>query len=188
MAAVERTTVTEHDGDNSFGGQTTSTTSNNNSASTITRKNEAGNLPFEFDSIGLDQVPVSSGDGIFRNVDVASLALGSEGDANLGNVKFISEKADLPTAVGGIITLLPNVTYYFTDSVDLTGDRLVCSANTCILGASSENAFITSTGLGVGIPLLYSEYTLPVRHVTFHDVDTGFHLNGQALGGYPSRS
>ena len=181
--AVERTINASNDGSNPFGDQSSGTATNNNAASTRTQKHEAGNVPFEFDGIGLDQVPVSSGDGIFRNVDVASLALGSGGDANLGNVKFISEKADLPAAVSGIITLLPDVTYYFTDSVDLTGDRLVCSANTCILGASSENAFITSTGLGVGVPLLYSEYTLPVRHVTFHDVDTGMHLNGRALGG-----
>lgn len=182
--ADERVVIGNNDGSDPFGDQSSSTVSSVNAPSTKVNKNDAGNMPFEFTTpIGLDQVPVSSGDGIFRNVDVASLTLGNSGDANLGNVKFISEKADLPAPVGGVITLLPDIVYYFTASVDLTGDRFVASQNTCILGASSENAFITSTGLPVATPLLYTEYTIPIRHVSFKDVNMAIWLNGNPIGG-----
>jgi len=84
----------------------------------------------------------------------------------------------LPTAVSNVITLGDNVTYYFTTTVDLTGDRLVGGENTVILGSSSENSRIKSTGLGVGVPLFYTEWTTPIRHVTFQDVDTALHIVG----------
>jgi len=91
---------------------------------------------------------------------------------------FINQKTDLPTAVSNVITLEDNITYYFTTTVDLTGDRLVGGENTVILGSSSENSRITSTGLGVGVPLFYTEWTTPIRHVTFQDVDTAIHIVG----------
>jgi hypothetical protein len=97
---------------------------------------------------------------------------------DIQNFFFIGEKDDLPTPSGGIITLAASTTYYFTGTVDLTGDRLVASANSVILGPSSENARIKSTGLGVGVPLLTSEWTIPVRHVTFQDVDTAIYIDG----------
>jgi hypothetical protein len=87
---------------------------------------------------------------------------------------YVASKDDLPEPVGGVHTLLPDHTYFFTGTVDLMGGRMVGGYNTCILGASSENAFITSTGLSAGTPLFYSERTTPIRHVTFFDVDTGF--------------
>jgi hypothetical protein len=80
---------------------------------------------------------------------------------------FINSKSDLPTASGGIITLLANVTYYFTTTVDLLGDRIVCSANTVILGASSENCKIISTGLSASTALISSNYSLPIRNIAF---------------------
>ena len=100
---------------------------------------------------------------------------------------FVSQKADFPTAVGGVITLADNVTYYITDTVDLTGDRLVGGQNTTILGASSENCRLKSTGL-VGTALLSSAWTTPIRHVTFEadvalDLDATGNAN-QALDWY----
>jgi hypothetical protein len=91
---------------------------------------------------------------------------------------YIESKSDLPDAVGGVITLLANATYYFIGTIDLAGDRLEGSENTCLLGPSSENAFITSTGLGVGIPLFSTEWTTAIRHITINDVDTGIYING----------
>jgi len=83
------------------------------------------------------------------------------------NFIFVNSKSDLPTAVSNVITLLANVTYYFTTTVDLLGDRIVCSANTVILGASSENCILKSTGLNSSTALITSVYSLPIRNITF---------------------
>ena len=80
---------------------------------------------------------------------------------------FVYSKNQLPTAVSNVITLLANVTYYFTTTVDLLGDRIVCSANTVILGASSENCVLKSTGLNSSTALITSVYSLPIRNITF---------------------
>lgn len=91
---------------------------------------------------------------------------------------FVGGLGDLPRASGGVITLAANVTYFFYKAVDLHGSRLVAGQNTTILGTSSENASITSTGLGVGVPLLSTEWTMPVRNITFRDVDTALAIDG----------
>ena len=83
------------------------------------------------------------------------------------NFIFVNTPSDLPTAVSNVITLLANVTYYFTTTVDLLGDRIVCSANTVILGASSENCVLKSTGLNSSTALITSVYSLPIRNITF---------------------
>jgi hypothetical protein len=80
---------------------------------------------------------------------------------------FVYSKDQLPTAVSNVITLLANVTYYFTTTVDLLSDRIVCSANTVILGASSENCVLKSTGLNSSTALITSVYSLPIRNITF---------------------
>lgn len=91
---------------------------------------------------------------------------------------LVDSKDKLPTPVSNVITLLDDVTYYFTKHVDLTGDRLISGENTTILGASSENCSITSTGLGIGIALITGNYTVPIRHTTIKDVDTALDLDG----------
>lgn len=78
---------------------------------------------------------------------------------------WVSTPADLPRATAGVRTLADNVTYVFTGVVDLLGDRLVGGQNTAILGASSENCRIKSTGL-VGAALLTSIWSLPMRGIT----------------------
>lgn len=91
-------------------------------------------------------------------------------------ILFIDSKSDLPTASGGVITLLDSVTYFFTTTVDLTGDRLVCGNNTTILGGSSENCRIKSTGL-TGTALITSTYSLPIRNITI-EADVALNLDG----------
>ena len=91
---------------------------------------------------------------------------------------LIESVSDFPTAVGGVITLEDNKTYYITKTIDLNGSRLVGGANTTILGSSSENSILTSTGLGVGVPLLSSIYTTPIRHIAINDVDTAIEFDG----------
>lgn len=100
---------------------------------------------------------------------------------------FVNQKSDFPTPVGGVITLADNQTYFITSEVDLTGDRLVAGQNTTILGASSENCRLKSTGL-TGTALLTSQWTIPIRHITFEadlalDLDATGNAN-QAIDWY----
>lgn len=88
---------------------------------------------------------------------------------------FVSDLSDLPSPVSGVITLVANATYFFTKTVDLAGSRLVASQNTTILGTSSENARIKSTGL-VGSPLISSAWTMPMRNITI-EADTALDLD-----------
>lgn len=90
----------------------------------------------------------------------------------------------LPTAIAGVHTLLPNTTYHFKGDIDLNGERLEGQLNTCILGNSSENASITSTGLTPGTPLITLTATTPIRHITIKDVDTAFNVSGGAFDWY----
>tara|TARA_R110000782_G_scaffold234909_4_gene320970 strand:+ start:1087 stop:2475 length:1389 start_codon:yes stop_codon:yes gene_type:complete len=91
---------------------------------------------------------------------------------------YVAKKSNFPSPVGGVITLKEEYTYEVLRHIDLTGDRLVCGDDTTILGKSSENCSITSTGLGVGIALITSLYTVPIRHITFEDVDTVLDFDG----------
>lgn len=93
-----------------------------------------------------------------------------------GTFVFVTQKSDLPTPSAGVITLADNVTYFFTDEVDLTGDRLVCGINTTILGGSSENCRIKSTGL-TGTALITSNYSLPIRNITI-EANVALNLDG----------
>ena len=92
------------------------------------------------------------------------------------NFVFVDNINKLPADVSGIITLLDNYTYYFTKSVDLQGKRLVCGVNTVILGASSENVVLSSTGL-IGTALITSNYSLPIRNITI-TADVALNLDG----------
>ena len=86
---------------------------------------------------------------------------------DIRNFIFVGTKNDLPPAVNGVINLKDNYTYFFTTTVDLQGDRLVAGDNTTILGGSSENCRIKSTGIATDVALLSSVYSLPIRNITF---------------------
>ena len=99
----------------------------------------------------------------------------------LGGTRYVvevSSKTDLPTAIGSVITLLDDLTYLFSTDIDLMGDRLVLGSDTTVTGTSSENASITSTGLGVGVALITSVWTNPIKFITFKDVDTALDYDG----------
>jgi len=115
-----------------------------------------------------------------KRIDYLNFVNAIGGDITIanGDIVFVNTPSDLPTPVSNVITLVDNVTYYFTTTVDLLGDRLVGGQNTVILGSSSENSRITSTGLGVGVALFTTEWTTPIRHVTFQDVDTALAIDG----------
>jgi hypothetical protein len=99
---------------------------------------------------------------------------------------FVEEKADLPASVGGVINLVDNYSYFFTTTVDLTGDRLQAGQNTTILGGSSENCKVISTGLTSTVALISSSYSLPIRNIAFEadlvvDLDTSSFSAGYAI-------
>jgi hypothetical protein len=94
------------------------------------------------------------------------------------NFKYIQNKNDFPTAIGGIITLSGDTTYFINTTVDLTGDRLVAGQNTTILGGSSENSRLKSTGLS-GTALLSSAWSIPMRGLT---IESDVALNLDAGG------
>lgn len=73
-----------------------------------------------------------------------------------------------------IITLTDNATYFITDTVDLLGYRLVGGQNTTIIGGSSENCRIKSTGLSAATALISSAWSLPMRNIT---IEHGTALN-----------
>lgn len=93
-----------------------------------------------------------------------------------GDVIFVASVSDLPTAVSGVITLADNVTYFITSIVDLNGSRLVGGVNTTIIGGSSENCRIKSTGL-TGTALITSNYSLPIRNITI-EANVALNLDG----------
>jgi hypothetical protein len=95
---------------------------------------------------------------------------------NTGAVVFVDNKDDFPTPSSGVITLGDNVTYFITNTVDLLGDRLVCGNNTTLIGGSSENCRIKSTGL-TGTALISSVYSLPIRNITI-EADVALNLDG----------
>lgn len=81
------------------------------------------------------------------------------------NFIFVGSKSDLPLPVNGSIYLKDNYTYFFTTTVDLGGSRLVSGQNTTILGSSSENCVIKSSGISTEIPLISSSYSTPIRNI-----------------------
>jgi hypothetical protein len=98
---------------------------------------------------------------------------------DIRNFIFVGSKNDLPPAVGGVITLKDNYTYFFTTTVDLQGNRLVAGQNTTILGGSSENCRIKSTGISTTTALLSSNYSLPLRNIT---LEAPYAINLDATG------
>ena len=82
------------------------------------------------------------------------------------DIQFVNSIDDLPTPISSVITLLANTTYFICTTVDLVGDRIVGSADTTIIGGSSENCRLKSTGLSSGTALISSAWSLPIRNIT----------------------
>ena len=144
---------------------------------------------FNFTQRYVESASIDSTDGIILDVDGSDVpkrvdysdfltVVGGDITIANGELVFVNDKDDLPTAVSNVITLNDNVTYFFTGTIDLTGDRLVGGQNTVLLGGSSENSRIKSTGLGTGVALFTTEWTTPIRHITFQDVDTAIDIDG----------
>lgn len=126
-----------------------------------------------------DSIYFDNGTEILQKISYENLS-SAISSISSGNIVFVGAKTDLPTAVSGVITLADSISYFFTTIVDLTGDRLVCGLNTVILGASSENCYIKSTGLNSSTALITSVYSLPIRNISFTH-GTVFNLDGDGV-------
>ena len=91
---------------------------------------------------------------------------------------IVENLKDLPSAKSGVITLETGKTYILTTPIDLEGARIVTSGVCNIFGTSSETSFLTSTGLGAGVPLISSEHTVVLERISIHDVDTAISIDG----------
>lgn len=99
--------------------------------------------------------------GLWKNKNAAGY------ESSHPNFVEVNALTDLPTAVAGVITLTAGYTYLFLKHIDLLGSRLVCGQDTVIVGWSSENCSITSTGLSGSTALVTSTHSLPVRNISF---------------------
>jgi hypothetical protein len=127
--------------------------------------------------------PENLGSGVIDGINfLRSDGIWSDISASIssGNIIFVSSKSDFPAASAGVITLLNGISYFITTTVDLMGDRIVCGQNTVILGASSENCYLKSTGLSASTALITSVYSLPIRNISFTH-DKVFDLDGDGV-------
>jgi len=90
--------------------------------------------------------------------------------------------------IDGIIYLNANTNYTFVGFVDLQGLRLVCKGVVGIIGLTSETSFLTSSGLGAGLPLISSTlgFDLTMRNITVINITLGvvFDINGAGAAQY----
>jgi hypothetical protein len=115
------------------------------------------------------------------DTELAAVLNSVESKLPFPNMIFVNSKADFPAAVSGVITLADNVTYFITTTVDLTGDRLVAGQNTTIIGGSSENCILKSTGLSASTALISSAWSIPMRGITItHGTAINFDATGNA--------
>lgn len=115
----------------------------------------------------------------------ASGPTGPAGAIGSGELIFVETINDLPAPISNVITLANDVAYWFLNDLDLAGARLVSGSNTVILGSSSENSSITSTGLAPGTPLITARATLSIRHIALRDVDTAIYADDDGGAGAP---
>lgn len=92
--------------------------------------------------------------------------------------KYINNLSDFPTPINNVIYLEDLYTYIITGTIDLGGSRLETTGVCNLFGYSSETSFLTSTGLGAGIPLLTSQYTTVIESISFQNVDTCIYIDG----------
>jgi len=131
-----------------------------------------------------DRLPLAEPDGVggYVTKQVTGQQMLDYFESEIGvtsNVEYVlvNSKTDFPAPVSGVITLVDNYTYVVISTIDLTGDRLVGGQNSVILGTSSENCILKSTGLSSSTALITSVYSLPMRNITITH-GTALNLDG----------
>jgi hypothetical protein len=138
-------------------------------------------MPIEIKSKFIDQ-EMTTDTELANAVDFLQQQINT-GNSNSGFpcLVFVKDKLDFPPAINGVITLGENINYFLVGTVDLLGDRLVASNNTVIIGGSSENCFLKSTGLDANTALLSSNFSLPLRNFSFtHGTAVNLDATGNA--------
>lgn len=103
------------------------------------------------------------------------------GNPELKNAVFVESRLDFPEPVMGVIPIAEGKTYIITADVDLEGDRIECQGAAAIFGLNSETCFLRSTGLGSGLPLITSNYSLPIQNLSI-TADWAIDLDGDGTG------
>jgi len=88
--------------------------------------------------------------------------------------------SDFPNqAINGVIYLEADTVYTYVGIVDLHGLRIVCKGRVGFIGLTSENSFLTSSGLGAGVPLITATAgtDVTIRNLTIFNVTTGIVFN-----------
>jgi hypothetical protein len=136
-----------------------------------------GKLPTAQSIEGVERVVVLQ-DGIAKQAPAKRIGASNN---EQGDTVFVSEVGDFPASVGGVIQLEDSRTYFLTGNIDLMGSRLVGGQNSVILGGSSENCVLSSTGLDSGTALLSSAYSLPCRFFAItHDTAINLDATGNS--------
>jgi hypothetical protein len=95
------------------------------------------------------------------------------------STKFVTKKSDFGTPDGsGVYLLEDEHVYYLMNSVDLEGGRLVFGENTALIGPSSENSILSSTGLVEALISTTTTTSIVIRDITLTsdlvlDIDGG---------------
>lgn len=92
-------------------------------------------------------------------------------------IRSISDFPNQP--INGIIYLAADTVYTFVGIVDLHGLRLVCKGKCGFIGLTSENSYLTSSGLGAGVPLITATTgdDLTIRNLTIFNITSGVVFN-----------
>ncbi len=102
----------------------------------------------------IDNLAVTTGKIADLSVTEPKLSTAVQDKLNSGllsNYIIVEQKSDLPTPVGGVITLSDNHIYEFNGDIDITTDRIECGINNTIKGQSSLSTSLNYDGIGSAI-------------------------------------
>lgn len=103
-----------------------------------------------------------------QNIDVTGVGRvrGKDISTESTNYIYVSTYRDFPNPTDKVIHLKDNTVYVLTKSIDLLGCYLQGSANSVILGTTSETSSLISTGLDPSTAIIQSSKTLVLRFIT----------------------
>jgi len=93
------------------------------------------------------------------------------GGANRSDYVLVKSKSDLPSPVGGVITLVDNYSYEINGTISLGTDRIVCGVSNIIFGIDKSNDVLFYTGTGDMITSVNN--SLSIRNISLAAVSVG---------------
>ena len=79
---------------------------------------------------------------------------------------YVDNLEDFPTPVSNVITLADDTAYLITSRIDLSNNRIVCGANTSIIGYGAEMSELHSNIPGAA--LITANQTIKIRDITLY--------------------